>query len=122
MGNRLSEQLDSRKSGVNNRSSDDEIDHLKDDAEKIASKYLDQNDGQRTQHNTGSNRDEQWTRTVTARYQAHGFCDHYRRSRRTRKDDDPSKEADAADQRNKESSNCRKDRGYDKAKNKVIPF
>ena len=122
MGNRLSEQLDSRKSGVNNRSSDDEIDHLKDDAEKIASKYLDQNDRQRAKHHANRNSNEQRTRTTTVCDTSHAFSNYNGGSRRARGDQEPSKEADAADQRNKESSNCRKDRGYDKAKNKVIPF
>src|SRR5215207_8992625 len=122
IGFRLSEQLDSRKSGIYNRSSQDEIDYLKENTEKITSTYLDQNNWQRTKYHANRDSDEQGTRPTTICDTSHTFGNCYSGSRRARSDQEPAEEADAADECNKESRNCRKDRGNHKAKNKIVPF
>src|SRR5688500_3233682 len=81
IGFRLSEQLDSRKSSIYNRSSKDEVDHLKEDTEKVASKYLNQNDRQRAKHHANRNGNEQRTRTTTVCDASHTFCNCYGSSR-----------------------------------------
>src|SRR5258706_10440862 len=56
---RLSEQLNSRKSGIYNRGNDHEIDYLKDDTKNIAYKKLKQNNGYCANYNASGNRNEQ---------------------------------------------------------------
>src|SRR5688572_11180619 len=122
IGFRLSEQLDSRKSGIYNRGSEDKIDHLKENTEKITSKYLDQNDRQGAKYHACCNSHEQGTRPTTICNTSHPFSNCYSSSRGASGDQEPSEEADTAYQRNKEGRNCRKHSGYKKAKNKIVPF
>jgi len=119
---RLSEQLDSRKSGIYRWDNNDKVNDLEEDAKYIAGKELKQNDGNRAHRNPCGNRDKQWTRAAFARDGAHRFRDDDSRGGRARADDEQPEVTDSSDQRDQRGRNAREDGRNQKTNDEVIPF